>query len=120
MQGTDYQSQTNVNHEGQMPSQLFALPQCHFLLSQTAQGLCRNPGNFAQGKQTYSVANTPSIINSPVLSFPRGNHSTQQAETQPAAWDLLLLLLLCGKDYKLTKTLTHTTDSGSKWTYLTL
>lgn len=42
----------------------------------------------------YSVVNTPSIINSPVLSFPGRNHGSQQGETQPAAWDLLLLLLL--------------------------
>lgn len=41
---------------------------------ETAQGLCRN---FTQA---YSVANTPSIINSPVLSFPCGNHDTQQTK----------------------------------------
>ena len=66
-------------------------PQCHFLVLKTQQGLCRNPGNFTQDKQTYSVANSPSIINSPVLSFPRRNHSSQQTETQPTARDLLLL-----------------------------
>lgn len=86
-----------------MPSQL-RVAAALFPDPETRQGLCRNPGNFTQGKQTDSVANTPSIINSPVLSFPRRNHSTQQTETQPAAWDLLLLLLPCGKDYKLTKT----------------
>lgn len=92
-----------VNHEEEMPSKLCVAT---FPDPEAAQGLCRNPGNFTQGKQTHSVANTPSIINSPVLSFPRGNHSTQQTETQPAAWDLLLLLP-CGKDYKFTKTHTY-------------
>lgn len=38
-----------------------------------------------------------------MLSFSGRNHSTQQTETQPTAWDLLLP---CGKDYKLTKKLT--------------
>lgn len=80
------------------------LPRGPFPDPQTAQGLCRNPGNFTQGRQTHSAANTPSIINSPVRSFPGRNHSTQQTETQPAAWDLLLP---CGKDYKFTKTLTY-------------
>lgn len=32
--------------------------------------LCRNPGNFTGSEQTCSEANSPSIINSPVLSFP--------------------------------------------------
>lgn len=77
----------------------------HFLILKQLGGLCRNPGNFSQGKQTYSAANTPSIINSPLLSFPWGNHSTQQTETQPAAWDLLPLP--CGKDHNFTKTLTY-------------
>lgn len=45
--------------------------------------LCKNPGNFTQSEQTVSVANTPSIINSLVLSFPWSNHSTQHTETQP-------------------------------------
>lgn len=61
-----------------------------------------------QSKQTYSVVNTTSIINSPVLSFPGRNHSTQQTETQPAAWDLLLP---CGKSYP---GLSHASDSGSE------
>lgn len=91
-----------VNHEEEMPSKLCVAT---FPDPEAAQGLCRNPGNFTQGKQTYSVADTPSIINSPVLSFPWGNHSTQQTETQPAAWDLLLVP--CGKDYKFTKTHTY-------------
>lgn len=49
--------------------------------------LCKNRGNFTQSEQTVSVATTPSIINSLVLSFPWSNHSTQHAETQPVAPD---------------------------------
>lgn len=44
-----------------------------------------------------------------MLSFFRCNHSTQQTETQPATWDLLLP---CGKQTTLT--------SRSEWTCLTL
>lgn len=92
----------DVGHEEEMPSKLsvatMPVPDL-----ETAQDLCRNPGNFSQGEQTYSEANTPSIINSLALSFPRGNHSTQQTETEPAARDLLLLLPR-GKDDKLAKT----------------
>lgn len=91
-----------VNDKEEMPSKLCVAT---FTDPETAQGLCRNPGNFTQCKQTYCVANTPSIINKLVLSFPWGNHSTQQTETQPAAWDLLLLP--CGKDYKFTKAHTY-------------
>lgn len=54
---------------------------------ETQQSLCRSPGNFTQGWETYSVANTPSIINSPVLSFLPCNHSTRQTETQPVGRD---------------------------------
>lgn len=72
------------------PSEAFC---CHVLLLKQCMGLCRNPGNFTQGKQTCSVANTASIINSPALSFPnvtiapsRLKHSQQPAA---ALWDTL-------------------------------
>lgn len=64
----------------------------------------------AQSKQAVSVANTQSIINSLMLSFPRSNHSTQQhwnpASSCKDQWLLLLLLPLWEK-HKLPKRRTH-------------
>lgn len=59
---------------------------------QTQQSRRWNPGKLTQGQRIYSEANTPSIINKPVLLFLPRNHGTQQTETRPAAWDLLLLV----------------------------
>lgn len=50
------------------------------------------PGSWSSSQQTLlrtsrtqGVTNTPSIINSPALSFPRGNHSSPTADWNPAS-----------------------------------
>ena len=70
--------------------------------------LCRNPGNFTQSKQS-SDANSPSIINSPVLSFPTVTIASSRLK-QPGGD----LLLPCGKHYQFTETPTHRSDGGSE------
>lgn len=63
--------------------------------------LCKNLRKFAQSEQTVSVANTLSIINNLLLSFPWSNHSTQQhwnpASSSLDQWLVLLLLPLWEK-----------------------
>lgn len=63
-----------------------------------------------ESKQAVSVANTQSIINSLLLSFPWSNHSTQQqwipGSRSLDQW-LLLLLLPLWENHKVLKRHTH-------------
>ncbi|MED6263742.1 hypothetical protein CHARACLAT_007592 [Characodon lateralis] len=79
------------------------------------QSHCRNPGHLTPGQRIYIVAKNPSIINRPVLSFLCRNHGTQQTETRPAAWDLQLPLLPCGKLDQDANTVLTLEASGSGW-----
>lgn len=77
--------------------------------------LRRNPGNFTRSERTCSEANSPSIINSPVLSFPT-------VTIAPSRLKLSLEETCCypvgNTTSSLKHTHTHTSDGGSKWTWL--
>lgn len=101
----------NTIHEAEITSKL-AVATVPFPGPETQQSHCRNPGNPTPGQRIYIEANSPSIINRPVLSFLCRNHGTQQTETRPAAWDLQPLKSWPGCP--------HSADTGSKWTCLAL
>lgn len=77
--------------------------------------LWRNPGNFTWSEQTCSEANSPSIINSPVLSFPT-------VTIAPSRLKLSLEETCCypvgNTTSSLKHTHTHTSDGGSRWSWL--
>lgn len=70
--------------------------------------LCRNPGNFSRSEQTCSEANSPSIINSPVLSFPT-------VTIAPSRLKLSLEETCCYPVGNTTSSLKHTHSHTHQW-----
>lgn len=75
--------------------------------------LWRNPGNFSPSKQSSSQANSPSIINSPVLSFPA-------VTMAPCRLKLSREETCCcpvGNTTTSPRSRTHSSEGGGQWTW---